>query len=456
MNLLQKKREELISVQASKNKLSKTSENTDDFDFDQWEKLTNQHESIEKEIEVLKDKQLADAKQHAEQAATQSANHVQTPINPTTNESHVTGLQPAYEQDKKLGFQCGGELLADAIAYAQHGSTLRGEKSDIEFQNKRFERYLQSTDSFRIDQAAGVASTLDDGIEIIPELLPGVREFGPGTFDVIMQQFSPVRSARKEIDYYINEDKYNVDGLVVARVNEGGQLTPQKFTNKLERLRLFKVGVFAAITEEDLQNVPLLESRYMRRAPIVIGVQKVQDIIDGSGVQQPIGFVTDNNTAALKVARGVATTITYTDLANMEKQFWRTTGNGVYFTNQSTLAQLVLLQDPSGALIWKENRNIGATAGPLHGTLNGRPLIVSEDMPQLGDVGDISLVNTDGYLFAEHTSGVRFAESLHFFFDTDKMALRWLSQYGGKPYFTKPYSPRKGGEDLSHFVLLDA
>jgi len=76
-------------------------------------------------------------------------------------------------------------------------------------------------------------------------------------------------------------------------------------------------------------------------------------------------------------------------------------------------------------------------------------------MPALGQIGDLSLVNPEGYLFAEHTSGMRFAESMHFFFNADKMAFRWLTQYGGRPVFTKPYSPRQGGEDLSHFVLLN-
>jgi hypothetical protein len=45
---------------------------------------------------------------------------------------------------------------------------------------------------------------------------------------------------------------------------------------------------------------------------------------------------------------------------------------------------------------------------------------------------------------------------MHFYFDSDEMAFRWLSQYGGRPAFKEAYTPRKGGEDLSHFVMLDA
>ena len=449
--LLTKKREELISVESEMNKLKATA-GDENFDFEQWGKLETQREELKTDIEDLKKKQISDARQAAESFALENQQQaVQKPLNPDDQKSHVYHVK--QDTDDKLGFSCAGELLADAIAYAQFGSTLG---DGAKHKNERFERYLQATDSIRIEQASGVASTLDDGIEIIPTLLPGIREFGPGTFRPILDMFRPERSARKEIDFYLNEDTYNIDGLVTARVDEGGQLEPQKFTNKLERMRLFKVGVFASITEEDLQNVPLLESRYMRRAPEVIGIQKVTDIVEGDGVSKPIGFTTDGNTARVLINRTVTSQIEFLDLSNMERRFYRVGGNnGVYFTNQSTLSQLLELTDPSGALIWKASRNDGLLGSMIHGTLFGRPLIVSEDMPALGNVGDLSLVNTEGYLFAEHTSGIRFAESMHFFFDTDKLALRWLSQYGGRPYFTKPYNPRKGGELLSHFVLLN-
>lgn len=453
MNLTQL-REELISVESEMNKLKATA-GEENFDFEQWGKLETQREQLKTDIDTIQDKAIQDAKEAAANFKLDNPSQsVQEPIVKDNESQHVYLTQRAKELESKMGYECAGELLADAIAYAQFGSTVG---DGAKYKNERFGNYLQNTDSLRIEQAAGTASTLDDGIEIIPTLLPGIKERGPGTFRPIIDMFRPERTARKEIDYYLNEDVYNRDGLITARVDEGGTLTPQKFTNKLERMRIFKVGVFASITEEDLQNVPLLESRYMRRAPEVIEIQKVDDIIRGDGVSKPIGFTTADNGARILVNRTTTSEIVFADLANMEKQYWRGGGgsNGMYFTNQSTLAQLMSLQDPSGALIWKASRNDGLLGGPIHGTLFGRPLLVSEDMPALGAIGDLSLVNPEGYLFAEHTSGTRFAESMHFFFNADKSALRWLSQYGGRPVFTKPYSPREGGEDLSHFILLN-
>jgi len=444
----------LLSIQSQMGDIDLDAES---FDIVNWNQLEADESKLERQIKQARLKIAADqtADDHTKKAKTPAKNIVQdSDDDDNINPSHVYGVK--QDTDKNLGYMCGGELLAEAINFAHSGVVLPGE--DYKFRTERFERYLQSTDSISIEQASGTASTLDDGIEIIPTLLPGIKERGPGTFNPVLQMFQPIMSARKEIDFYINEDVYNIDGLVVQRVDEGGQLTAQKFTNKLERMRLYKVGVFAQITEEDLQNVPILESRYMNRAPLVIAIQKVTDIISGSGITTPIGFTTAANGARILSTRAVSNEIAFVDLSTMEKRYFRGGGggNGVYFTNQSTLGQLMELTDTSGALIWKASRNDGVLGGPIHGTLMGRPLIVSEDLPALGSIGDLSLVNVEGYLFGEHTSGMRFAESMHFFFDTDKKALRWLTTYGGRPYFTKAYTPRNGGEDLSHFVLLNA
>jgi hypothetical protein len=346
-----------------------------------------------------------------------------------------------------------GELLADHVAIELWGE-MREDSAD-NFRKRRYEHYVAAQGIYH---AAGTASTITDGLEVITDILPQRREYGKGTgVDEVMARFQPVNTARKEVGFFTNDDTYNVDGLVVTRIREGGTQSEQRFSNKFNRFRLYKVGVFARITEEDLQNVPLLQSRYADRAPATIEVQKVQDIIDGNGVGEPIGFTSDKNTAAIFTARaGGAGTITYPDLGRLEKQYFRKNGVGLYFTNQSSLGQLTELADTNGRLLWKPSLDDGVTNSIIHGTLNGRPLIVSEDMPALADKGALALVNPAGYVFANHVSGVRFAQSMHFYFDSDEMAFRWLSQYGGRPAFKEAYTPRKGGEDLSHFVMLDA
>ena len=440
-------KDELIAVKAEMNGVDIDSP---EFNADNWDSLKKSKARLTAKIEQL------EAQESARQEQEELANLATTPapkVAPQQGTSHVTGMTEGFATMENMGYSSAGELALDHINQELYGVQLNDSADG--FKARRYKHYC---DAQSIHHAAGTASTLTDGLEILPDLLPGIREYGQGVgVSEVMDAFSPISTNRKEVDYFINEDTYNVDGLTVTRVSEGGTLAPQNFSNKLERFRIHKVGIFSMITEEDLQNVPMLESRYMRRAPETIEVQKVQDIIAGTGTQMPIGFTSAQNTAKVTVNRITTGEIVYGDISNMEKQYKRNgSSNGLYFTNQSALAQLMNLTDNSGALIWKANRNDGITGSMMHGTLNGRPLVVSEDMPALGITGDLSLVNPDGYIFANHTSGIRFATSIHFYFDADARAFRWLAQYGGRPAFSNPYPPREGGEDLSHFVLLDA
>jgi len=243
MNAIQLKHDELISVESQLNKL-RASHGEADFDFDQWTKLTNQREAIQGDIETLKKE--AEDKARLQASAFQMTDDKE-PIVPLvqgiSDTPHVYLTEHAKKLEDQKGYECAGELVADAIAYSIHGTT-HGE--GFKQKNERFKNYVQNTDSFDFHNASGTASTLDDGIEIIPQLLEGIRERGPGTFRPVLDIFNPITTARKEVDFYLNEDVYNQDGLVTVRVDEGGTLAPQKFTNKLERMRTFKTGLFAS------------------------------------------------------------------------------------------------------------------------------------------------------------------------------------------------------------------
>ena len=370
-----------------------------------------------------------------------------------------------FNNGKKKGYQSAGELAADVIAFSQWGT-----------QSDRLSSYVKSTKSLKVkldasgnivqdfQQASGAASTLIDGVEMIPELLPEIKEYGVGSgVNEILEMFAPVNTGRTQVDYFINEDTYNVNGLVVARIKEGGQLSAQNFNNDRKMFRLYKVGIFAQITREDLQNIPLLESRYMRRAPQTINVQKVQDIIAGNGLAMPIGFNTDKNTAAVVVNRTADDDIQYADIRKMLPRVKRgnATGQGCWVTNENSIEALMGLKDDANRLLWRDNTNTGILGDLIPGTLGGYPVIISEDNPLLSERGCLTFQHTAGYIFGQHTEGTRYAESMHFFFDRDSQALRWLSQYGGQPVFQNPYNPRRATAQgstfkLSHTIRLNA
>jgi HK97 family phage major capsid protein len=96
----------------------------------------------------------------------------------------------------------------------------------------------------------------------------------------------------------------------------------------------------------------------------------------------------------------------------------------------------------------------GLTEG-LKATLLGYPILFTEHATALGEEGDISLVDMQGYESYRRSSGPEFATSIHLFFDYNMEAFRWMFRYGGQPYLSKPVAGAKAGTDSkSHFVTL--
>ena len=66
---------------------------------------------------------------------------------------------------------------------------------------------------------------------------------------------------------------------------------------------------------------------------------------------------------------------------------------------------------------------------------------------ELGPVAQAPVINIK-------TGGVKFAASIHLFFDFAVNAYRWMFRIGGQPILSAPVSPAKGSDTESHFVTL--
>jgi HK97 family phage major capsid protein len=305
-----------------------------------------------------------------------------------------------------------------------------------------------------IEQTSGVTSTLTNGNEIIPELMPGVKEQAGARLSGL-DLMNIESSSKGVVEYYRDENTYQTDGLVAAWTSEGATLSTTRDPINKGHLELDPLYVFAALTEEVMQDAPLLESRYIRKAPQTMRVEIWKKILSGNGVGEPLGIL--NGSSTISVTRSGASQVNYTDLINMEARYLAAgMSEGFYIANQTVLPQLMQIQDAEGAYIWKDSRNDGVTGNPISGRLFGRPVVVTEDAEALNTAGDFVLINPAGYLAVQQQRGISFATSPHFYFDTRKMALRWDTRFGGQPYFSTAYTPRKGGSTLSNFVNLAA
>lgn len=186
--------------------------------------------------------------------------------------------------------------------------------------------------------------------------------------------------------------------------------------------------------------------------------------LNGNGVGKPIGAIGAANPAVIAVSRGTSSRVRYVDVANMQTRlFGRSWGNAVWIVHQSVVADLLQMHDHSGnqttygagRLVF-QSIDQGATQ-PFAGTLFGRPVLITEKVPALGNRGDISLVDLSMYLLGKRME-LEIAVSPHVRFLNNQMAWRVVWRGDGQPWLHAPISqaPAGGTFTTSPFVTLAA
>ena len=87
-------------------------------------------------------------------------------------------------------------------------------------------------------------------------------------------------------------------------------------------------------------------------------------------------------------------------------------------------------------------------------TLLGRPLILTEKVPTVGDAGDIGLYDFGFYLIGDRQA-VSVESSEHSRFANDETELKAIVRNDGRPWIQSALTPANG-DTLSPFVLLGA
>lgn len=238
-------------------------------------------------------------------------------------------------------------------------------------------------------------------------------------------------------------------GLQAFWGSELGNLTPSRLETDGDILKLQKVYVFAEASDELLEDAPRLTSRLTQGAADAINFKLDQGIFSGDGVGKPEGLL--NSGALISVAKESgqsADTIVAANVLNMYSRQWNIR-NSVWLANidifpqiaQMTIGDQPMFQPPTGM------------AGAPFGTLMGRPIQYNQQSEVLGDVGDLVLADMKGYYGIKKSGGVKFAESMHLFFDRDAQAFRWTFRFNGQTFMSQPVTPNKG-TTKSHFVAL--
>ena len=130
----------------------------------------------------------------------------------------------------------------------------------------------------------------------------------------------------------------------------------------------------------------------------------------------------------------------------------------VFLANNDVFPQLFgmsLAIGTGGVPIWLPANGIAAAP---HGTLMGRPLILTEKCQTLGTAGDIALVDLSAYVIGgkSSTEAPSIASSMHFKFDYAMQSFRFTVRYDGQPRWASTLTPKYSSSTLSPFVVLSS
>jgi HK97 family phage major capsid protein len=339
----------------------------------------------------------------------------------------VESVKEGFESDPKKGFQSAGEFL----------SVLAKDKFEQDHRMKH------------IKMTSGQHTTTNDGLMIPAELMPEINVIGKGLSDDILGQFDIKSTSRNSIE--LRRDAATTrggsTGLVVGRIAEVAQMSSTRQVFEKSTVKLDKLYVYSEVSDEDLEDFPMLESNLTQTAPELLRIKMTEDIVFGNGVGRNLGFNQGGDFITVS-ARAAANDVQAADVANMlarhirgPKSFW--------MVNHSVWAKLPLMTLGDQPVFQPDFRD------GIQGRLLGLPVFTSEDCETLGTAGDIYLVNPDGYCALQKVGGAKSSTSMHVKFDYDIMAFKWTMRFGGIPLYDAPYTPRKGNT-LSHFVNLSA
>jgi len=215
---------------------------------------------------------------------------------------------------------------------------------------------------------------------------------------------------------------------------------------------LNELYAFVTATEELLEDAPRLNARLEGKAAQAINWKLDDAIIYGDGVGKPLGYMESNAVVVVAKESGQAADTVVTK--NITKMFSRLLPQGIaraqWRINSDVLPELEGLTIGDRPVWIPPNGLVGAPGG----LLLGRPVKLSEHCKTLGDEGDVQLIDPMGYYGLKKEGGIKFASSIHLYFDYGLQAFRWTIRFGGQPHLKAPVSPANGTNTKSHFVTL--
>lgn len=249
-------------------------------------------------------------------------------------------------------------------------------------------------------------------------------------------------------------------GILAYWESEAGQKTQSKPQLTEKQVKANKLISLVPMTDELLEDAPAMASYVNGRAPVKMDFAINNAILNGSGVGQPLGFLNAAAAGTVEVAPEsgqVADTVRFENIVNLyTRMASQSRSRAVWVVNADIEAQLMQMQFPGTGTAVPVYLPPGGLSASPYGTLMGRPVIVTEAAPALGDRGDITFADMSQYMTVLKAGGVRSDVSIHLFFDYDVTAFRFVMRIGGQPWWNSAITRLASQPTRGFFVTLGA
>jgi HK97 family phage major capsid protein len=243
-------------------------------------------------------------------------------------------------------------------------------------------------------------------------------------------------------------------GIVAYWTEEGAALTASQASFGRVVLDAKKLTAYAQIPNELISDSLIsFQALLDQLFPEALGYYEDDAFLNGSGVGMPLGMF--NGSATISVAKEAsqgADTIVWENIIRMySRMLPQSLNRAVWLVPPDAfpeLATMALSVGTGGSAIWLSN----GVGGPPTSIL-GRPVIVTEKAPRLGDAGDISFVDFGFYLVGDRQV-MSAMSSPHYRFGNDETAYRIIERVDGRPWLNSAITPKNNGPTLSPAVRL--
>jgi len=244
-----------------------------------------------------------------------------------------------------------------------------------------------------------------------------------------------------------------IGGVSCSFVAEGAEasfVTPKLRTISLV---MHKAAMYVDISREAAQDGLRLRDQISSMMPRSLAWFMDNQTLNGLGVGAPLGAY--NSPSLIQLARTTAGTVTYADIIAMWGRLIPSMqANAVWVCSPAVVPKILGMVDGGDHYIFLPS-NVSSAAGAPPLSLLGRPLIVTEMAPTLGQANDLMLADFSAYAWAIR-QGIRMDVTDSFRFSSDLISIRVIARFDGSSLMAKPLTPANGGDSLSWAVSLKA